>query len=149
MNKKNRNRIFVISGFVILGLILYFKPFSRTEIIILHHLTEINDDGVVNQICLVKNPPYFSSTLKSEIEEFDKANPTKDKFFRRLFIKEHDNVWFPMFLQENVDYESKKVTRHDLDNIDFLASSNAELTKNGEVRNRIYLRTGEFWYYKY
>jgi len=150
LNKKNRNRIFVISGIVILGLILYIKPFSRTEIIILNHLTEINDDGVVNQICLVKNPPFFSSTLKNKIENFDKANPVKDKYYRRLFIKDHDKVWFPgLFLQENVDYESKKITRHDLDNVDFLAESYYNLTKSGEINKKIDIKTGDLWYYKY
>ena len=134
---------------VILGLILYFRPFSPTEIIILNHLTEINDDSVVNQICLVKKPPSSSSTLKNKILQFDKENPVKGKYYRRLFIKEHDNVWFPGFFQENIDYESKKITRSDLDNIDFLADSDYWLTKNGEIYKEIELHTGEIWYYKY
>lgn len=150
MNKKKRNRIFVVSGIVIIGLIFYFRPFSHTEIIVLNHLTEINDDGVVNQICLVKNPPYYSSTLENKIEEFDKENPVKGSYYRRLFIKEHDKVWFPgLFLQEDVDYESKKITRPDLDNIDFLANSNYIVTRNGEICKSIDLRTGNLWYYKY
>lgn len=150
MNKKKRNRIFVISGTVILGFILYFRPFSRTEIVILKHLTDINDDGVVSQICLVKNPPYFSSTLEHRIEEFDKENPVKGNHYRRLFIKKHDKVLFPgLFLQENLDYESKKITRNDLDNIDFLANSNYIVTKNGKAYKSIDLKTGDLWYYKY
>ena len=150
LNKKNRNRIFVIAGIVLLGLTLYFQPFSRTKIIILNHLTEINDDGVVNQICLVKNPPFFSSTIKNKIENFDQSNSVKGKYYRRLFIKEHDKVWFPgLFLQENVDYESKKITRYDLDNIDFLATSNYHLTVNGSINQSAKCYTGEGWYYKY
>lgn len=142
--------MFVISGIILLGLILYFRPFSSTEIIVLDHLTEINDDGVVNQICLVKNPPYFSSSLENKIEEFDNENPVKGKYYRRLFIKEHDKVWFSgLFLQENVDYESMKITRHDLDNIDFLANSNYSEMKSGEIYKNIDLRIGDLWYYKY
>lgn len=110
----------------------------------------MDSDGVVNQICLVKNPPSLSSTLESEIAEFDNANPLKGKYFRRLFIKEHDNAWFPgLFLQENVDYESKNTTRNELDNIDFLAESDYELTKDGEVLKKTDLWTGDLWYYKY
>lgn len=150
MNKKKRNRIFVISGIVILLLILYFRPFSRTEIIVLNHLTEIDDDGLVNQICLVKNPSYYSSTLESKIEEFDKENSVKGNYYRRLFIKEHDEVWFSgLFLQENVDYESKKITRYDIDNIDFLVNSDYIVTKKGEINKSIDLRVGDLWYYKY
>lgn len=76
--------MFVISGIMILGLILYFRPFSSTEIIILDHLTEINDDGVVNQICLVKSPPYFSSSLEHKIEEFDKKKSSKRQILSKI-----------------------------------------------------------------
>ena len=150
MNKKKRNRTFVISGIVLLGLIIYFRSFSRTEIVILKHLTDIHDDGVVHQICLVKNPPYFSSTLEKRIEEFDKENPVKDKYYRRLFIKEHDKAWFSeFFFEENVDYESTEITRNDLDNVDFLANSNHTLTKSGKINRNIDVNTGDLWYYKY
>lgn len=138
-----------MSGIVLFLLILYFKPFSRTEIIILNHMTEMDEDGVVSQICLVKNPPYFSSTLENKIEEFNKSNPVKGRYYRRLFIKEHDKVWFPgLLLQENVDYESKDVTTDDLDNVDFLADSDLTLTKNGRINKRTHLRIGDLWYYK-
>ena len=110
----------------------------------------MNDDSVINEICLVKNPPYFSSTLENKIEEFNRESYVKGNYFRRLFIKEHDKAWFPgLFLQENVDYESKKITRHDLDNVDFLANSNYSLTKNGKIYKSTYLITGNLWYYKY
>lgn len=129
---------------------LFFKPFSHTEIILLKHLTRINENGVVDQICLVKNPSFLSSTLERKIQEFDEKNPVKGKYFRRLFIKEHNKVWFPgLFLQENVEYESNKITRHDLDNIDFLADSDYRLTKKGEVLKTINVRTGDVWFYKY
>jgi len=150
MNKKRNRALLIATGIVLLVIILYFRPFSSSQIIILDHLTEMTDDGIEDQICLVKNPPYFSATLKKDIEKFNKNNPVKGKYFRRLFIKEHDKVWFPnLFLQENVDYESKKTTIHDLNNIDFLAKSNYELTKDGSIysSNRCY--TGELWYYKY
>ncbi len=112
-------------------------------------MTEMDEDGVVSQICLVKNPPYFSSTLENKIEEFNKSNPVKGRYYRRLFIKEHDKVWFPgLLLQENVDYESKDVTTDDLDNVDFLADSDLTLTKNGRINKRTHLRIGDLWYYK-
>lgn len=77
-------------------------------------------------------------------------NPVQNSFFRRLFIKKHDKVWFSgLFLQENVDYESKNTTRDALDNIDFLADSDYVLTKNGHFSKNIHLRTGDLWYYKY
>lgn len=149
MFKQNRKKI-IVSGIVLFLLILYFKPFSRTEIIILYHMTEMQSDGTVSQICLVKNPPYFSSSLETEIEEFNKLNPVKGKYYRRLFIKEHDKVWFSgYFLQENVDYESKRMTRNDLDNIDFLADSYFTLTVRGGVLKKTRIRTGENLYYKY
>lgn len=149
MMKRNRKKI-IVSGIVLFLLILYFKPFSRTEIIILNHMTEMDDDGVVHQICLVKNPPYFSSTLANKIEEFNKSNPVKGIYYHRLFIKEHDKVWFPgLFLQENVDYESTDLTTDDLDNIDFLADSDLTLTVDGKISKRTNLRTGDLWYYKY
>jgi hypothetical protein len=150
VNNKRRNRIFVIAGIMLLSLTFYFKPFSRTEIIILDHLTEMNDDSVENQILLVKNPPYFSSTLEKKIEKFNEANPVKGKYFRRLFIKEHDKVWFPnLGLQENVDYELKKITRYDLDNIDFLATSNFSLTVDSSIYRNTKCKIGKLWYYKY
>ena len=149
MIKRNRKKI-IVSGIALFLLILYFKPFSRTEIIILNHMTEMDGDGAVSQICLVKNPPYFSSTLENKIEEFNKSNPVKGISYHRLFIKEHDKVWFPgLFLQENVDYESTDVTKDDLDNIDFLADSYLALTVDGKIVKRTNLRTGDVWYYKY
>ena len=150
LKRKTRNKILIIFGIIILGLVLYFKPFSSTEIIILHHMTEVNkEDGVVDQICLVKNPPYFSSTLEVKIDEFDVSNPVKGRYYRRLFIKEHDYIFFPsLFMQENIDYESAISSRENLDNIDFLANSTFQKTENGSVIREIYIRTGEFWYYK-
>lgn len=149
MFKRNRKKI-IVAGIVLFLAILYFKPFSRTEIIILYHMTEMQSDGTVSQICLVKNPPYFSSTLISEIEAFNQSHPVNGKYYRRLFIKEHDKVWFSgYFLQENVDYESKRMTRNDLDNIDFLADSYFTLTVRGGVLKKTRIRTGENWYYKY
>lgn len=149
MLKRNRKKI-ILAGIVLFLAILYFKPFSRTEIIILSHMTEMESDGTVSQICLVKNPPYYSSTLTAEIEAFNKSHPVKGKYYDRLFIKEHDKVWFPgYFLQENVDYESKSIIRNDLDNIDFLADSYFTLTMTGGALKKTNLYTGELWYYKY
>jgi hypothetical protein len=149
MLKRNRKKI-IVAGIVLFLAFLYFKPFSRTEIIILYHMTEMESDGTVSQICLVKNPPYYSSTLATEIEAFNKSHPVKGKYYDRLFIKEHDKVWFSgLFLQENVDYESKSVTRNDLDNIDFLADSYFTLTVTGEILKETNVKTGEVWYYKY
>jgi hypothetical protein len=149
MLKRNRKKI-ILAGIVLFLAILYFKPFSRTEIIILYHMTEMESDGTVAQICLVKNPPYYSSTLTAEIEAFNKSHPVKGKYYRRLFIKEHDKVWFSgYFLQENVDYESKNMTRNDLDNIDFLADSYFTLTMTGGTSIETEVYTGELWYYKY
>lgn len=150
IKRSSRKKIVVISGSIVFSLFLYFYFFSPTEINILHHMTEVNkEDGVVDQICLVKNPPYFSSTLETEIEEFDKIHPVKGKYFRRLFVKEHDYIFFAsLFLQENVDYELKNKTRADLDNIDFLANSTYQKIANGKILREIYIRTGELWYYK-
>lgn len=150
MTKRSRNTIIVISVVAIFGAILIFDPFSSTEIIILDHLTEIGDDGVVNQICLVKNPPKSSTSLKIKIEQFDKKNPVKGKFYRRLFVKEHDNSWFAgWFLDDNFDYESKTASRDDINNIDFLGSSDYWPTRSGNNYKQTNIYTGEYWYYKY
>lgn len=145
---RSRKKLLLI-GIVLLLLVVYFKPFSRTEISVLHHLTEIQDDGVTYQICLVKNPPYLSSTLKEKIHAFNATNPVKGKYFHRLFIKEHDKVWFSAFtLQEDIDYESTEIITDDLDNADFLATSYFFLTYRGEKIRSTSVNTGEYYYYK-
>ena len=112
-------------------------------------MTQIDDNGVISQICLVKNPPYYSTTLEKKIEEFNKLNPVKGKYYRRLFIKEHDKVLFPaLFLQENIDYQSSQITSDDLDNIDFLADSDYFKSVDGKEYKSTNCKVGELWYYK-
>lgn len=134
---------------VIAGVLLYANnPFSKPEIIVMEHLTELND-GRVNQICLVKNPPSTSKDLYRLIEEFNESNPTKNGDFRRLFIKEHDYIFFPaLTLREKIEYTSKNLTRRDLDNIDFLASSYSFNSYNGERIEKTEVYVGEIYYYK-
>jgi hypothetical protein len=145
-----KKRVLIISSVIIIGIltVLYFKPFSNAEIIILDHLTE-NHDGTIDQICFVKNQPSNSKRLHKLITEFNQNNQTDNGNYRRLFIKQHDYIFLPtLTLSENVDYTSNTVTRSDLDNIDFLGSSNSFLTKKGERINTLRVNVGEISYYK-
>lgn len=148
LKNKKRNRIIGLSMILFIILVLYFKPFSRTEIIILDHLTKINN-GVEHQICLVKNPPYSSETLIEKIDTFNLSQPVKGKYYSRLFIKEHDYIWFPaLSLQENIDYQSLEISSTDLNNIDFLADSYFFKSVSGNEYKSTQCRVGELWYYK-
>lgn len=124
------------------------NPFATTEIIVLNRLTERND-GVINQICLVKNPPKSSDALVVLIDEFNLKTSGRKNNFHRLFLKEHDKIWFPaLTLSENVDYTSQNTTRHDLDNIDFLATSYNGFNFAGNRIKETKCYTGKRWYYK-
>ena len=128
--------------------IIYFNPFSNTEIIIIEHLTETNNNSL-NQICLVKNPPSKPEVIRELITEFNKNTPFPSGNFKRLFIKEHDYIFFPaLTLGENIDYTSKDKTRNDLDNIDFLASSSSYVNNYGKRITSLNINIGELWFYK-
>jgi hypothetical protein len=145
-----KKKALIISSLIIIGIlgVVYFKPFSSPEIIVLDHLTE-NHDGIIDQICMVNNPPLNSKRLPELITEFNKNNQTDNGNFRRLFIKQHDYKFFPaLTLSENIDYTSKMVTRNDLDNIDFLGSSSSFLTNKGERMYTVKVNVGKIWYYK-
>lgn len=148
--KKMKNKYIIILTFLIAGLFLffYFKPFSSSEIIVLDHLTEY-ENGSIDQICLVKHPPASSTKLKELIEEFNKNNLAEDRKFRRLFIKEHDNIFLPgLFLSENIDYYLKTIKRDDLDNIDFLGRSYSSETIDGKPHKSTVVYVGKIYYYK-
>lgn len=135
----------IVAGFFLL---YYFKPFSKTDIIVLDHMTEFSD-GSINQICLVKNPPSQSKILYGMINDFNKENPTENGLFNRLFIKEHDYIFLPaLTLSENIEYNSKTTNRDDLDNIDFLGNSYCKASVNGELIKRTEIYVGDSYYYK-
>lgn len=125
----------------------YYKPFAKSEIIILNHLTEYHDE-VINQICLVKNPPRNSKALFTLINDFNTESKTSNGLHDRLFIKEHD--YAPPFLPFawNIDYTQETTTRNDLDNIDFLGDSDITLMYNGDTIKRMEVYVGEIYYYE-
>ncbi|MFT5157489.1 MAG: hypothetical protein ACI83I_002050 [Bacteroidia bacterium] len=137
-----------ISTVLIVGVFttLYFKPFSKSEIVILDHMTE-NSVGKLNQVCLVQNPPRNSESLYKMIVEFNRANATNNGLYKRLFIKEHDYE-LPIFpFPHNIDYKSKTATRNDLDNVDFLGDTYVSLDFNGDTMRRTNVYTGKMYYY--
>lgn len=143
-------RAFILSSIIISAVFstLYLKPFSSTEINILDHLTE-NNNGTINQICLVKNPPSDSGSLLEIITKFNQTNQSKNGNYRRLFIKQHEYSFLSaLTLGENIDYSSKAVLREDLNNIDFLGSSSSFLTKKGKRINTLEANIGALWHYK-
>lgn len=145
-----RKKLLIISSIVLIGVstLIYFNPFSKSEIIILNHLSE-NTNKYVDQICLVDNPPSTSKALYEMIKEFDLNHKSSDKNYKRLYIKQHDYIFLPAFtLRDNIDYTSPHITRNDLDNIDFLGSSFSYLSKDGRKLKDIKVNTGEIWYYK-
>lgn len=144
-----RKRNIIILALLIIGVLMtvYYKPFSNSEIIILEHLTEKND-GKLNQICLVLNPPRSSDKLKKLIIQFNQDNSTDNGLYKRLFIKEHDYEW-PIFpFPHNPDYESEETARDDLDNIDFLGDSYVSVSFHGDTIRRTEVYVGEIHYYK-
>ena len=140
---------FTLLLLIIAGMLLFSNnPFSNPEIIVLEHMTELNN-GRVEQICLVKSPPSTSKELYQLIDDFNERNPTKNGDFSRLFIKEHDYIFFPaLTLRENINYTSENFARNDLDNIDFLAKSYSLISNNGERIESTEVYVGEIWYYK-
>lgn len=128
------------------SLIVYFKPFSKTEIILLAHMSKFQNDRV-NEIYLVENPPWKSETLYELIEKFNNDNPTSNGLFERLFIKEYD--YEPSFLPlvGNIDYKSKTSTKDDLHMRDFLGSSDCSIHFNGDTICETKMYKGDLWYY--
>lgn len=147
--KKMRKRIIIILTLLIVGTLttIYYKPFSNSEIIILEHMTE-NQDGKLDQICLVLNPPRSSEKLKKLIIDFNLSNKTANGLHNRLFIKEHDYE-LPIFpFPHNPDYKSEMTTRDELDNIDFLGDSYVSVDFDGDTIRRTKVYVGEIYYYK-
>jgi len=128
-------------------MIVYFKPFSNSEIILLEHMTE-KHNGELNQICLIINPPKSSDRLKEMIIKFNQGNLTDNNLHKRLFIKEHDYE-LPIFpFPHNPDYKLETTTRDDLDNIDFLGVSYVSVSNYGDTIRRTQVYVGEIYYYK-
>mgnify|MGYP000548342778 CR=1 FL=1 len=127
-------------------IIVYFKPFSNSEIILLEHMTE-RHNGELNQICLVLNPPKSSDRLKEMIIKFNQGNLTDNNLHKILFIKEHDYE-LPIFpFPRNPDYKLETTTRDDLDNIDFLGDSYVSESNYGDTIRRTEVYVGEIYYY--
>ena len=145
-----KKTVIIISILLTFGALatLYFKPFAKTEIIILEHLTEHDKDDKLDQICLVKNPPNRSQTLRELIDEFNHKNSVKEEY-KRLFVKPHDydyGIIFPY----NVDYEAKTTTRNDndLDNINFLGYTSVFEDYKGDTIKITEVHVSEISYYK-
>ena len=143
-----KKKVIIISILLTFGTLvtLYFKPFAKTEIIILEHLTEHNKDNMLQQICLVKNPPNRSQTLHELIDEFNKMNFVKEEY-KRLFIKTHDYDYGSIF-PHNVDYEAKTTTKNDLDNFDFLGYTSVFEDYKGDTIKITEVHVSEISYYK-
>ncbi len=103
---------------------------------------------MLDQVCLVSNPPSSSSELIEKIKEFNAKHKVKGKYFERLFIKEHENDFINYMNQENINYESNNTKLYDIDNIDFLATSSFYVSKNGKIINETKCYIGEIWYLK-
>lgn len=150
MMKKHKRKILISVLMAILFLIWVYKPFSQTEFVLLNHLTKYDSNSnTYDKVYLVENPPKNSKELKYLIEEFEKRTTKKNENYSHLYVKNHDYIFFPaLFLSENIDYNSKKITRYDLDNIDFLVSTYSQVNVSGKRIKDIYLRVGKNWFYK-
>lgn len=144
MTKRTRNRIILISGLSIVVLITYCKPFSKTQITVLDHLTQKINDSVVHQVCLVENPPYLSYNLKCAIDKYNRHETIDGKYYVRLFVKDHS-----FSILSSLDYHSTEITREDIATQDLLAKSKFHHMENEPIRESIKCFTGEEYYYEF
>lgn len=145
---KNRKRITIvyITFAIVVATIVLVKQFSKTEFVLLPHLTEVDSTThEVYEVYLVKNQPDQSEKLITLIEVLNASKSTAN--FHRLFIKEHNNRFFDL-MGDGIDYSSPKTTRDDLDNTDFLATSYRWLDFRGKTIAETACYVGELWYYK-
>lgn len=149
--KKVKPKTFIVLISLILILFWIFNPFLKTEIVCLHHLSEINpSSNDYDRIFLVKNPPKNAQELKKIIQDFETKSFNKEQNFNHLYIKKHKYILFPaIVLTENIDYSDKKTTRDDLDNSDFIASSSNALNFENKRIVRLDVYVGEHFFYKY